>query len=163
VTYEGEAMAISIGSDIVLDVVKAANPDRMRMAQLKLDRGSAALGPGVASADKNRKANQQFEAMILRNFVEDMMPKATANQYGEGTAGEVWRSMQADFMSQEIAKSGGVGIAAALDREDSKKASGATASGLNRIFPGQQDSASSISPTHEWPYFRMGAIGGLKA
>ena len=174
-------MAISIVSDLVLDVVKAANPERARIAQAGLQRGPSAthsarefadventvkrttgigrflatdiVGDVVNAADPAKlktsiaqlagtsdpervdmaslvlnandlgaaktvnpreKAYEQFEATVLRNFVEGMLPKATENVYGEGTAGNVWRSMQADFMSQELAKSGGIGIAATL-------------------------------------------------
>ncbi len=93
------------------------------MASLVLNASdpAAATGPSKAVNPKE-KAYQQFEASVLRNFVEEMLPKATENVYGEGTAGNVWRSMQADFMSQELAKSGGIGIASTLARLDEAKA-----------------------------------------
>ncbi|MBB5751047.1 rod-binding protein [Prosthecomicrobium pneumaticum] len=57
-------------------------------------------------------AYRRFEAMVLGQFVEQMLPRSSAVMYGEGTAGQVWRSMLAERIANEIAKAGGVGIAA---------------------------------------------------
>jgi peptidoglycan hydrolase FlgJ len=216
-------MSISINTDLVLDVVKAAPPDSARLAQLKLRRsqqgtelatkfqnlfgarplastkvrdipvdlvadviGAADQGRQYAATQKigradtrpasqtittagflprspsvrsSTKENQQFEAMILRSFVEEMMPKATPSLYGEGTAGEVWRSMQADYMSQEIAKSGGIGIAKLLDSKDHVKAADGSAGDMNRIAANFSQQKSNLAMTNEWPYFQMGSLG----
>lgn len=223
-------MAISIVSDLVLDVVKAANPERARVAQAGLQRGPLAtnsarefadaentvkrnpgigkflstdiVGDVVNAADPAKlqtsiaqlsgtsgparvdmaslvlnanapdaakavnpkaKAYEQFEASILRNFVEGMLPKATDNVYGEGTAGNVWRSMQADFMSQELAKSGGIGIAATLAKLDEARARSQPGTALNEISPRADGAGSSISNTSEWPYFSRSKIGVLES
>lgn len=229
-------MAISIVSDLVLDVVKAANPDRARIAQTELQRGQSIAeaakefadaentvrrSPGIgrflstdivgdvvnaASPTKLRsgivrlagsseparldmaslvltandtvpdaanglaravnpkeKAYQQFEASVLRNFVEEMLPKSTENTYGEGTAGNVWRSMQADFMSQELAKSGGIGIASTLARLDEAKARTQPGITLNEITPHADGARDSIANTSEWPYFSRSEIGVLES
>lgn len=224
-------MAISIVSDLVLDVVKAANPERARIAQAGLQRGPAATNSGRAFADAENtvkrnpgigrfletdivgdvvnaadpsklqtsiaklngtsslgrvdmaslvlnandtdaatkaanpreKAYEQFEASILRNFVEGMLPKATENVYGEGTAGNVWRSMQADFMSQELAKSGGIGIAATLARLDEARARSQPGMSLNEISPKAGGASGSLSNASEWPYFSRSKIGVLES
>ncbi len=223
-------MAISIVSDLVLDVVKAANPERARVAQAGLQRGPLATNSArefadaentvkrttgigkflstdivadvVNSADPSKlqasiaqlagtsdparvdmaslvlnanapdaakavnpkeKAYQQFEASILRNFVEEMLPKATENVYGEGTAGNVWRSMQADFMSQELAKSGGIGIAATLARLDEARARSQPDMTLNEISPRAGGASGSLSSASEWPYFSRSKIGVLES
>ena len=224
-------MSISIVSDLVLDVVKAANPERARIAQAGLQRESAAIssawefadaentikrttgigrfletdivGDVVNAADPTKlqtsvaklngttslgqvdmaglvlnadasvgsakaanpkaKAYEQFEASILRNFVEGMLPKATENVYGEGTAGNVWRSMQADFMSQELAKSGGIGIAATLARLDEARARSQADMSLNEISPKTGGAGGSLSSTSEWPYFSRTKIGVLES
>ena len=220
-------MAISIVSDLVLDVVKAANPERARIAQAGLQRGPAATNsarefadaentvkrnPGIGrflttdivgdvvnaadpsklktsiaklggtsslgqvdmaglvlnanetgaskGANPREKAYEQFEASVLRNFVEEMLPKATENVYGEGTAGNVWRSMQADFMSQELAKSGGIGIASTLAKLDEARARTVT---LNEIAPKADGAGGSITNTSEWPYFSRSKIGVLES
>lgn len=219
-------MAISIVSDLVLDVVKAANPERARIAQAGLQRGPAAtssarefadaentikrttgigqfldtdiVGDVVNAADPAKlqtgiaklngttslgqvdmaslvldasdtkavnpreKAYEQFEASVLRNFVEGMLPKATESVYGEGTAGNVWRSMQADFMSQELAKSGGIGIAATLARLDEARARSQADVSLNEITPKAGGASGSLSNASEWPYFSRSKIGVLE-
>lgn len=188
-------MAIAIASDLVLDVVKAANPDRARVAQASLQGGTGRAGPtlqfadavralhqkpglgrllpsdavaGMAVAADNRvdpkqKAYQQFEAGILRNFVEEMLPKSTDTLYGAGTAGNVWRSMQADFMSQELAKSGGIGIASTLARLDEEKSHAQSGASLNELPQRPSSAANSISNTNEWPYFSRPEIGVLES
>jgi peptidoglycan hydrolase FlgJ len=225
-------MAISIVSDLVLDVVKAANPERARIAQAGLQRGQSVTSSGREFADaentvkrnpgigrflatdivgdvvnaanssklKNsiaqlagtsdpagvdmaslvlnandsdaaagkavnpkEKAYQQFEASVLRNFVEEMLPKSTENVYGEGTAGNVWRSMQADFMSQELANSGGIGIASTLARLDEARARSQSGTTLNEITPKADGARSSITNTNDWPYFSREKIGVLES
>ena len=220
-------MAISIVSDLVLDVVKAANPERARIAQAGLQRGPAATssarefadaentvkrttgigrflatdivrdvinaadpaklqtsiaklggtsdpaGVDIASLVLNasdtkavnpkEKAYEQFEASVLRSFVEEMLPKKTENVYGEGTAGNVWRSMQADFMSQELAKSGGIGIASTLARLDEAKARSQASETLNEILPRADGARDSLSNASEWPYFSRSKIGVLES
>jgi peptidoglycan hydrolase FlgJ len=179
-------MAIAIVSDLVLDVVKAANPDRSRIAQAGLQTGKASqqfaaavdsvhktsgIGrflstdivgdvAGAGKIDPKAKAYQKFEASVLRNFVEDMLPKSTESIYGAGTAGNVWRSMQADFMSQELAKSGGIGIASTLARLDRSKEPGAA---LNEIAPHAPKARNSLTNTTDWPYFSRSDIGVLES
>ena len=53
----------------------------------------------------------QLEAVFLRNFVEAMLPADNAGMFSTGSAGEYWRSMLADQMSNAIAMNGSTGIA----------------------------------------------------
>ena len=92
-----------------------------------------------------------------------MLPKSTENVYGEGTAGNVWRSMQADFMSQELAKSGGIGIAATLAKLDEAKAQSQPDMSLNEISPKAGGASGSLSSASEWPYFSRSKIGVLES
>lgn len=227
-------MAISIVSDLVLDVVKAANPERAKIAQAGLQRGQSVANsarefadaentvkrnPGIGrflttdivgdvvnaadpaklktsiaqlngtsslgrvdmaglvlgtndsaaatgaskAANPKEKAYEQFEASVLRNFVEEMLPKSTENVYGEGTAGNVWRSMQADFMSQELAKSGGIGIASTLAKLDEARARSQADVSLTEITPKAEGASGSITNTSEWPYFSRSKIGVLES
>ncbi len=194
-------MAIAISSDLVMDVVKAANPERAKLAQsnLRHQRATSAselqfteavdharsksgigrfltndiVGDVVNAADPSKvrssvgklagattpkaKAYQQFEASVLRNFVEEMLPKLSETVYGAGTAGNVWRSMQADFMSQELAKSGGIGIASTLAKLDQAK----SGTSLNQIPQQTLGAGHSIQNASEWPYFSRANIGVL--
>lgn len=47
----------------------------------------------------------------MQSFISEMLPKNATNVFGSGTAGEVWRSMLAEKLAAEIAKSGRLGIA----------------------------------------------------
>ncbi len=135
-------MAITPPSDIVLDVARAADPERYRAALDRLtnlrasvaaeaprppatperpvvDAAAAAdagsVRPGAPVRDRRRlDAFGQFEAFVLQSFVQSMLPKNATNVYGRGTAGEVWRSMLAEKIGEELARSGQVGIAQRL-------------------------------------------------
>lgn len=133
-------MAISPPSDLVLDVVRAADPSQVAAAQEKLKANRAnflatslaekgeGFGNAVeilnrasateASANTEKTENgeppkvyRDFEAVYLTNFVQSMMPDDSEEVYGKGNAGEMWKSMMAEQLGSVIAESGGVGIA----------------------------------------------------
>jgi len=56
-------------------------------------------------------AYRKFEAFVLQTFIEAMLPRDSAVNFGKGVAGDVWRSMLAEQLGSAVAKSGGVGIA----------------------------------------------------
>ncbi|MBN9670715.1 rod-binding protein [Roseibium aggregatum] len=129
-------MAITPPSDLILDVAKAADPVSRQIATNRL-RSIAASGTGegfglaFADASAGWEANfnrfssaaatgssgsgkspaEKFEAMVLSQFVETMLPQDADAVFGEGATGEIWRSMLAEQVSNQIAASGGVGIA----------------------------------------------------
>lgn len=124
-------MAISPPSDIVLDVLRAADPQALEAAKAKLAsmRGPVAGFEVPASAevraDLTRMAHLdrtaerpesyvKFEAMVLQNFLQSMMPSDQENVYGAGMAGDIWKSMMAEQMAGVMAKRGGIGIAEAV-------------------------------------------------
>ena len=63
-----------------------------------------------AQSDKAKQAQVQFEAVLLNSFVGEMLPKDAPEAYGQGLAGDMWRSMLADQVSRKIAGSGSLGI-----------------------------------------------------
>jgi len=75
-------------------------------------RSRLATAPG--GADKLGQAKTQFEAMMLNSFVSELLPKDTGEVFGQGTAGDMWRSMLAEQVSTQIAKSGKLGLARRL-------------------------------------------------
>lgn len=148
-------MAISPPSDLVMDVLRAADPTDVQAAQAKLKASRAAFaanslaeaGAGFGAAmdimdgaatkaglgriDKSAKTAdmpdeyRKFEASILQNFVNTMMPTDSENVYGKGSAGEFWKSMMSEQIADSMSKNGGVGIAdqmysQALDRMNAK-------------------------------------------
>jgi peptidoglycan hydrolase FlgJ len=62
-------------------------------------------------ARKPADAFAQLEAFVLQTFIKSMLPKNAQHVFGKGTAGEVWKSMLAEKLGNEIAKSGQIGIA----------------------------------------------------
>ena len=141
-------MAINPPSDIVMDVLKAADPERVSQVTQRLSNLSAAApagsdafsavldqkaassptskiflpinaaapAPRAAHADSSRtsKVETDFEASILGSFVQELLPKDTQDVFGQGSAGDIWRSMLGDQIARQIAKSGELGIAKKL-------------------------------------------------
>jgi flagellar protein FlgJ len=135
-------MAINPPSDIVLDVLKAADPARIAAAEQRLDalrssrsgatadfgaslddvrlqsleaaNARARLAPASSSGAKAARQETEFEAMILNSFIREIIPKSEDGVFGKGFAGEMWRSMLADQIARQIAKSGSLGIAKRL-------------------------------------------------
>lgn len=59
---------------------------------------------------------QKFEAFVLQSFVELMLPKEAENVYGSGIAGGYWKSMMAEQMATQLAKTGKLGVADIIDK-----------------------------------------------
>ncbi|MHA7772929.1 rod-binding protein [Roseibium sp. M-1] len=128
-------MAISPPSDLILDVVKAADPVSLADATERLrsisaggsgegfqlaftgasNRASTEMSSvratGTDTAAVTKSPAKQFEAMILTQFVETMLPQDSEEIFGKGAAGEIWKSMLAEQVANQLAASGGVGIA----------------------------------------------------
>lgn len=133
-------MAVSPPGDIVLDVLKAADPARVSEARAKLAaaapsetaRASAAEAFDAAYALSTRarfapenaqdlaasEAARKFEAMVLSNFVQSMLPAESEELFGKGMAGTIWKSMMAEQLANTLAEGGGIGIAKALMADD---------------------------------------------
>jgi len=87
---------------------------------------AATSGPSAADArarfsaaaetadDKAAKVKTGFEAVMLNSFVSEMLPKDSSAFFGQGLAGDMWKSMLADQVSRQIAKTDALGIAKRL-------------------------------------------------
>ncbi|MEF2550832.1 rod-binding protein [Aurantimonas sp. A2-1-M11] len=127
----------SSGTDVesfvaALDAAKTTKPDGGSTP-------SAPIVPLVAHRSRVASPLEQFEGFVLRSFVESMLPSEASSYFGEGTAGEVWRSMMAEEIGNELAKNGGIGIADSIrSREKPAPASGegtlTAAGGLDRML-----------------------------
>lgn len=115
-------MAIPATVDLIMDVVRAADPTAVDAARSRLANLSARAsaggsfrvdggdGPDRGSA-KTPEAFAKFEAMVLQTFFQTMLPKDTDSVYGGGVAGEMWQSMLAEQLGNVMARRGGIGIA----------------------------------------------------
>jgi Rod binding domain-containing protein len=72
---------------------------------------------GHAGAGKSEKSGEtpeayrKFEAAVLQNFMQSMMPKDSEAVYGKGLAGDMWKSELAKQMGTVLSERGGIGIA----------------------------------------------------
>jgi peptidoglycan hydrolase FlgJ len=172
-------MAFNPRTDVVLEVLSAADPARASLAAQRLnalaganartadfaadlDRAgdtAATTAPPLAGAadarsrlaeapvgpDKLGQAKTQFEAMMLNSFVGELLPKDTGEVFGQGMAGDMWRSMLAEQVSMQIAKSGKLGLARRLfaSHEFAPRAAGEVAKAAGE--PAAQMSANILS------------------
>jgi Rod binding domain-containing protein len=140
-------MAFNPHTDVVMEVLSAADPSRASLAAQRLSALAGSNAPADFSTDLERaassataipapsanaadassrlgeipggpdrlgRAKTQFEAMMLSSFVGEILPKDASAVFGQGTAGDMWRSMLAEQVSMQIAKSGKLGLARRL-------------------------------------------------
>lgn len=69
---------------------------------------------------------QKFEAMVLQNFVESMLPKDT-ELFGDSASADACRSMFAGKIADQLARSGRIGIAQSIEHFQSHAAAAASA------------------------------------
>jgi hypothetical protein len=158
-------MAVTLSSDLIMDVMRSANPARVEQAMTKLrDMGDAKEAPtefaetvdalerfeisltgpvlslpfaeGRSAAREAETPYQGFERMLLRNLFEALLPDTESGAFGSGPSAGVWRSMAADQMASVYTEAGGTGIARILEER----------------------SGSISAQQGQWPYFRAGQI-----
>lgn len=158
-------MAVTLSSDLIMDVMRNADPVRRNAAIAKLESAGQsadgqvafqgvvdALEPEIVSASgpalylpfaEGRSATKEaetpyqgFERMVLRNLFETLLPDSESGSFGSGPAAGVWRSMAADQMAGVYAASGGIGLARMLEERDGGIRSSQT----------------------QWPYFSLDPI-----
>jgi Rod binding domain-containing protein len=117
-------MAISLATDIVMDVLKAAEPSTAEAAHTRLKQMSSAgpvsepfsshLSANVSATPEksaDAEAYRKFESLVLGNFIETMLPEDTESVYGGGLSGGMWKSIMAQHLGEAVAERGGIGIA----------------------------------------------------
>jgi hypothetical protein len=83
-------------------------------ASAPITHGEIATTSIIRKAEESNPVYRKFEAFVLQMFVETMLPKDAEDVFGKGTAGNIWRSMLAEQIGNEMAKGNGVGIAKQL-------------------------------------------------
>jgi Rod binding domain-containing protein len=102
-------------ADFAADLDRAASTTSVMTAPLASTAGARSrLAEAAGGPDKLGQAKTQFEAMMLNSFVGELLPKDTGEVFGQGMAGDMWRSMLAEQVSMQIAKSGKLGLARRL-------------------------------------------------
>jgi len=123
-------LALSAAGDLVLDVVRAADPAAAEAARTRLASFAAGTRDATFSvaetpappspagqAGATPDAFARFEAMVLQSFLQTMLPKDTESVYGGGMAGEMWQSLLAEQLGATMARRGGIGIADRILRD----------------------------------------------
>jgi Rod binding domain-containing protein len=103
-----------------MDVAQAVDKPDLEAARARLADAAAARRSGAAfslaetsgkgATAPGKESFVQFESMVLRNFVEAMLPKESEAVYGKGLAGDMWKSMMAERVADVVAERGGIGI-----------------------------------------------------
>jgi Rod binding domain-containing protein len=73
--------------------------------------------PDDAKDIRAKRAGEQFEAMYLRQMLDELMPKDSEALFGDRTSGMIWRSMLVDSLATTLAKSGTIGLAHLIQTE----------------------------------------------
>lgn len=141
--------------------VEAQAPRAAAPATATADSNSAAPGPRASVGPPRQARNAadafgQLEAFMMQTFIQSMLPKNAANVYGKGTAGEVWKSMLAEKLAGEIARSGQVGIAKSLQ-------AGKVANPLGPGIPGSGAVPPSPALASVLPYLHLRSTAGAKS
>jgi peptidoglycan hydrolase FlgJ len=68
---------------------------------------------GAARADK---AKVEFQALVLTQMVEQMLPKDAESVYGSGLAGSVWKSMLAEKLAHHLAQRDILGLGGTIEQ-----------------------------------------------
>jgi flagellar protein FlgJ len=127
-------LAVSLPSDIVLDVARAIEPNAFEAARAKLaslagraiggeapaahfsiaDLRSSTMARGATAKEEAPEAYRKFEAVVLSTFVQSMMPEKAGAVYGEGLSGDMWKQLLAQQLGTVMSDRGGIGIADSL-------------------------------------------------
>ncbi|MCO6392909.1 flagellar biosynthesis protein FlgJ [Aliihoeflea aestuarii] len=117
-------MGLTLPADVVLNVVRptdaaaiaaareqrvSSTPDAAAPAFAASTKAQSA--PAAHDADATPSAFRKFEAMMLQSFLQSMLPTESEAVYGEGLAGDMWRSMMAEQIAGVMAERGGIGVA----------------------------------------------------
>ena len=105
--------ATNDGFDKALSKAKVARPDPP--ASAAPSPLPAAAGSLRATAQPKADAYKKFEAVLLQNFVESMLPKDD-DSFGDSASAGIYRSMMAEQLATQIANAGGIGIAKAIEK-----------------------------------------------
>ena len=139
-------MSIAPPSDIILDVAQAADPQRLQAATSKLSKmatGTATVpddfatlltqaGGGTSSAPPSPAVRnsitaiiparaapaspyRKFEAVLLQTFVQEILPKDDG-LFGDAASSDISRSMMAEQLANQLAKSDRIGIARMIEK-----------------------------------------------
>jgi peptidoglycan hydrolase FlgJ len=122
------AGAVSIRSQAAVPAAAAAPAERTSeeyhvrtgipaFTDFPLQTGISAAAAKQASNEAARAPFARFEALVLQTFIQSMLPKDAESVYGKGLSGDMWQSMLAEKIAEQVTQRGGIGIAARLAKD----------------------------------------------
>ena len=119
-------MAVEFPSDIVFDVVRAADPAQAQKVAHRLSAGADAAATARSVAETSRleraggpsdvqSAAKEFEALLVGEMIGDMMGDAEESYFGGGFAGGVWKSMMAQQIAAVMVERADFGVASVIN------------------------------------------------
>ena len=105
------ALAAAAGADTnnFADTLAATAP-AAASGSSALDARARLAAAADTTDEKATRVKTEFESVMLNSFVSEMLPKDASTVFGQGLAGDMWKSMLADQVSRQIAKSDALGI-----------------------------------------------------
>jgi Rod binding domain-containing protein len=88
------------------------SPSRIEAAQVPLE--NLATNAHVSDADKVAEVSRQFEAVLLRQILQDIRKPVLAPAEGNPNVNGIYDDMINNQMAENITRSGGLGLAKSL-------------------------------------------------
>ena len=115
-TTKLNALATSSGGAAVdFQTLLASAATRPAAAAPKPSMSSPAFAGHAATLNPQMSPYRKFEAVLLQTFVQEMLPK-DAHLFGDAASGDAVRSMLAEQLADQLAKSGRIGIARMIEK-----------------------------------------------
>jgi Rod binding domain-containing protein len=114
--------------------ISAPHP-RIEPSQLPLE--SLAGNPGISDAEKVAEVSRQFEAVLLRQILQDIRKPLLAHAEGDATSNGIYADMINNQMADSISHSGGFGLAKSL-----------TAQLTHQVLPQAQAAPAAAEKAH---------------
>lgn len=118
-TTKLNAMATASGGTAVdfqsLLASAAAKPSPVAGAAASPAAGSTLIASHPATVTPPMSPYRKFEAVLLQTFVQEMLPKDD-NLFGDAASADACRSMLAEQLANQLAKSGRIGIAQMIEK-----------------------------------------------
>ncbi len=121
---------------------------------------NSTLARSVLAGSSHRLAGsgspyQKFEAVVLQNFVQNILPK-DENLFGDAASADICRSMLAEQLANQLASSGKIGIAARIEAAHGARASDPATAPASPLAPQRP------GPTFQHAPERLGKISDVK-
>jgi peptidoglycan hydrolase FlgJ len=110
-------MSLSPVNAIAARTVESPAERAERIGAMNLAKGGSlhALS-GLSEAQQIKAAAGQFEAIMLRQFLQESVSKIMGGEEG-GTAGGVYGYMLTDVLAEKLGQDGGLGLSSVIEKQ----------------------------------------------